>query len=264
MDNGILAAVKKMDPSKAAVLENAANKKGAVDLEATNKAIDRAFQGMEPSDKTVGDLLGEVSNIDKKAPPRVTIHDAVTGNDRTDEEKIDERKSELNSILSEIKSSNFVDPQYIDYFQLVSFDKKLELLEVSKDQAAFLCDDLVTKGYIIKKVKFRSIEVKLVSREMALYLNSIERLDEMKRTSQLRYMEFLTLYNCAGSLLKYGETEFAMFRDVPDNDQEKYLNDKIKFIKRLPAAIYGIVMRETAKLDLLTNTIMSEEGLTNF
>jgi hypothetical protein len=241
-EEDVLATMKRLAPDKAKQLEQL--KKGEAKL-------DDKPQAPPVSEKTVGDLNDVFRDLGA-APPK--------------EEGADwgkEEQEQIARILNEITELNFVDIGYMEYFPLLPFDRRLELLGVDKEEGAKICDHILTKGFYTKSLKIRSLDLKLTTREAEHYLETIENL-EKDRASRARVLEMMALYNMAGSLEQYGETMFAPLREIEDEEErEKYINAKIKFLKRLPTNVYQIIARETTKFDLLTSTITSEEGLLN-
>ena len=165
-------------------------------------------------------------------------------------------------VMEGISSTNYFEIPYLDYFNYLKFDKKLELIGVSKEQAGQVCDSVVLGGVYKRAFKIRSLDVEISSREAEIYFKAVNEATA-KGLTRMKLMEAVALHNCAGSLVKYGDKEFPMYRDVPRKDRDAYLQAKMDFLMDLPSPVYNILSREIVKLDLLVNTAVSPEGLEN-
>jgi len=246
----LLETTRKLNPDRAKILETT--------MKAQNKKA-------EESPTTLGDFAEKVKSAiheeqkakESEIEPGMTIREAV----EEEYKDLDEKKL-LEEALERINKDNFFMGANIELFHELPFSKRLELLEVTKDEAATICDSILTKGGATKKFEIRKVPVILVTRESQIYMKMLEKIGK-ESYSRLYLNELMVLYNAAGSLLKYGETEFKAYKDIADEDRDAYIQEKMNFLLELPLPVYTILSKEIVKFDLLIATVTSDEGLKN-
>jgi hypothetical protein len=236
--------------------------------EVVNKKINEAFKAI---DDLAAKLDGQVA-VDSEASTdsKKLVEKSSTPKEKSETELAKEvikgiEEDSLEKMLSEITKENYYLTGYIEFFDKLSFDKKLELLGVTKPILAQITDSLVLHGYYEQELKLRSTKVILRSRNTGMYLKFLDRLGLLPESSKnrLQIQETLAILNCAGSLRSYGDKEFAVIQS-DNSDAIALLDQRITFIKELPSVIYTWLSQQVVIFDLLLSTATSAEGMRNF
>lgn len=137
----------------------------------------------------------------------------------------------------------------------VTYASKLAEVGLSKEDAAGMIDQLMTKGYIEKSypiTKNRSVTFRTRSvRHQSLALDALE-------TQSLQYptsiSHLFAVYNLSSSLRKFGKVDFSSFKP---EEVKQWVSD-------LPEVMLHVLGRKLTQFDQEVITVVDEGGLENF
>lgn len=172
---------------------------------------------------------------------------------------------ELKAVQDRVTKDNYFMPTFSEAFMTLSFDRKLAVLGFTRDSIAVITDNLVLHGFYEKTISIRGkLNVTLRSRETEIYIQALEEFVSNGGGNRMKMMETMSLYNCAGTVLKYGATIFKPLSEIAPNERAAYLRKKIDYIYSMAGAVYNILSIESVKFDMLLTVATSQEALDNF
>jgi hypothetical protein len=280
---------RKMEPLKpSAILPEKAEKA----LAGINSIIDAKFSGQEAAssnpihsatnaitDEAAAILskMGGVSMVrssTKEAPgdsdggeysgPSMSLQDynEKYGDKPVSDEELARRDVEFHK--NTVTKDNYLNPGYAEVFPILTFDKQLELLGLSKHELAGISDSVVMNGFYERELMIRGkLRICFRSKETDAHLKAVDTVNDPTAT-RWQLLEKLSLFTLASTISSYGETEFTPLSQIESTKRKNYLIEKAEFIKTIPYGIYQHLLKEALQFDLAINLALSPVGLQNF
>lgn len=149
---------------------------------------------------------------------------------------------------------------------LERYEKALKTLNITREEAASIVDDILTKGYWSKefqitprhKVTFRS---RLYSDTQRFH----DYIEVVQPKNPSYYNEILFQYSLAASLERYGGKVFEHpKRDATEEQADESFKRRLDYVSKLGDPALRLLYAKLAKFDEIVRTVMEEGAAENF
>ena len=223
-------------------------------------ASQKSTKGQEAELLDTNKIDPEAADIIKKMSGVRLVKDNTAAEETTEDRVLTFEET----INQEINKDNFYNAGYAEHFNRLPFTRRLELLNLTKEKLAEITDSLILHGFYEQKIDIRcKLTVCLRTREAEINMRVLDLIKSPDLTN-VKMLELLSLYNCAGSLKQYGTNFWSPLADIKEDEKDDYLKSKVNFLKALPSPLYGYLSYLTVMFDMTINTASSPEGIQNF
>jgi hypothetical protein len=159
-------------------------------------------------------------------------------------EEIKREAAALDSAISELENA----PKF-------SYEKQLNELGVSKEEAALMVDTLLRGETLTKSYPITSgVSVVFKARSVNDDMRLAQHLEDTKPMFQSTIDLSIARYNVAASLVRYGNKDFS----------ETFFQEKLEWVNNLPKATINVLVSRLNKFDRLVFAITEDGALENF
>jgi hypothetical protein len=204
-------------------------------------------------DVRIGDFsrpLGTPDKSIKPAKPDAPNLPQETSKDSPTAQRLDDAEARIATEIDRVEK---------DLTPLERYEKMLKSIGVSREEAAMIVDEILTKGYWEEEAKLTPLRrVKLRTRsyrDLERFYQFVE-LEQPKNTSY--YNELLYKYSLAASLATYDGKSFT-FPDGDKAEVDKAFQARLRFVESLPEPAIRLLYARLGKFDEKIR-IVTEEG----
>ena len=147
----------------------------------------------------------------------------------------------------------------------LTYQERLEKLEISEETATQVIDDMCDNGSYIKKVVVRKerngkkeINAALITRDTRSQGFITAHVSSNHKDNPVVYNKLLGELQLAASLIHYKDKTYPLLSDIENQeDFEKALFERVNDLSKLPAPVTVKLSRELSEFDLTVAAVMS-------
>lgn len=139
------------------------------------------------------------------------------------------------------------------------YRERLEAASISEAEATAVFDDVISKGYYQETTEIRGKRLVLRTRTYEDHIRSLGAVEIHTPRFQATQEELQARHNLAASLVEWNGTVYKQGKD-----SEKEFNETMVAIRKLPAPVYAMLVKELVKFDARMYVIFSDGAADSF
>ena len=139
------------------------------------------------------------------------------------------------------------------------YNERLKDVGISKEEAAAIFDEVLTKGYYQETVSIRGRKAILRTRTYEDHIRALTAVETFSPRYQMSQEELHSRFNLAASLVEWNGTVYKKGGDSAAEFKATH-----EAVQRLPAPVYGILISELVKFDAKMFVVFSDGAADSF
>lgn len=149
---------------------------------------------------------------------------------------------------------------------MLSYEKKLEALKITRAKAAEIIDAVLLKGYYAEDIPVtKTMSVRLRTRGARDTKRAQDMIENQRLSYDAHYGELMSRYLLAASLEKFGKDTFS---HPPKGSKPEEIEDayktRLQYVEDLADPALRILIAKTIKFDQMISVVLEEGSIENF